>query len=201
MCGNNNDFNDDIKYLGYAGANLENLNLESFRRLKSVVSYIINSPNYNKLNILLERLPSLSLEQVKESTKKFYEKYFYLNNILTISLNKVQENAGYISLATTPTEAYQRINSLLTSINPLNIEIRLVEGHSMTGLVSKPLAMISTSLDNPLRKVYFSHLELGKQLNLISTGTMIHELAHLEQEQNIGYAEDYLNKEIISIFL
>ena len=47
----------------------------------------------------------------------------------------------------------------------------------------------------------FSHIEIGKQLNSLSVGTLVHEVAHAEQEQNIGYAEDYLNREIISIFL
>jgi hypothetical protein len=83
----------------------------------------------------------------------------------------------------------------------MNLDIKLVEGHSMVGRIIKPLIIMQEDLSNPMRKMYFSRIEIGNQLNLLSVGTLAHEIAHAEQESNIGYATDYLDREIISIFL
>lgn len=71
----------------------------------------------------------------------------------------------------------------------------------MVAEIIKPLLICPQELESDNRKVYFSHINLGKQLTELSAGTLVHEIAHSQQEQNIGYAEDCLNKEIISIFL
>lgn len=71
----------------------------------------------------------------------------------------------------------------------------------MSGRIFQPLAMIEGFENDPSRKIYFSGIELGDQLNLLSASTLVHEMAHIQQQSNIGYAADYNYKEMISIFL
>ena len=189
-------FQRKLDYLGYKGINLDKVSLKSFSNFIKIMPSV-----NNEALISLKELPELSLEEVRELTKRFCEKYFSLRDILHISLDQIQKNIDFISSANNSHDFYDRVNSKLTRINPLDINIELVDGHSMIGKVVKPIAMVQTTSNDENRKVYFSHINLGNQLTKLSAGALIHEIAHIEQEQNIGYAEDFLNKEIISIFL
>ena len=189
-------FKQKLTYLGYKGLNLEKVSLKTFKNFLSVMP-----KKDSKAYTLLSNLPALSLEEVRELTKSFCQKYFSLKNISSINAEELRKNIGYFSTAQNENELYDRINSTLTEISPLDLDITLVPGHSMVGELKKPIIMVPTALKNENRKVYFSNIDLGKQLSALSVGTLVHEIAHTQQEQNIGYAEDFLNKEIISIFL
>lgn len=196
MAENMNYFKLKLAYLGYKGINIENVSLKTFKNFISVM------PNRNtESSKLLAGLPSLSLEEVRELTKRFCEKYFSLNDILYADMDKIQNNLEYIQTSQNTSELYDKVNSFLVGINPLDLQIKLVRGHSMVGDIQKPVIISPPIQENDNRKVYFSHINLGKQLTKLSAGTLIHEIAHSQQEQNIGYAEDFLDKEIISIFL
>lgn len=138
---------------------------------------------------------------MKKLATEFLNKYFTINDVFSITEKVLQEKSGFIYSATNAKEVYDNINSLLIKKNPIDLDIHLVGGHAMTGQISKPLIISYDSLNESNRKVYFSHIDIGSQLNLLSVGTLVHEIAHAEQEQNIGYSADYLHKEIISIFL
>ncbi|MBR3362375.1 MAG: hypothetical protein IKG40_00445 [Bacilli bacterium] len=189
-------FNQKLDYLGYKGINIEKVSLKNFENFINIMPY-----KNNTVYTQLSSLPPLPLEEIKKLTKEYYQKYFSLNDILYSSIDKLQKNMNYFSLSQNTTEFYDKVNSNLTKINPLNLNIKLVGGHSMVGKIQKPLILCPLDLSNKNRKVYFSNIELGNQLTKLSVGTLVHEIAHSQQEQNIGYAEDYLNKEIISIFL
>jgi len=196
MSENMKQFNIKLNYLGYKGINLDKVTLNSFS------NFIRIMPTIDKTAInSLTNLSDISLEQVRELTKVFCEKYFSLHDISYVRIDKLQKNMEFITSASNSHEIYDRVNSILTTINPLDIDIKLVEGHSMVGQAIKPIIIVPFDTNNDNREVYFSNIELGKKLTKLSVGTLVHEVAHLEQEQHIGYAEDFLNKEIISIFL
>ena len=145
-------------------------------------------------------LDTLSLEEIRQKTKEFCEKYFTLHNINSISMQKMQELISSMTASSTD-EAISIINSAVTEISPLDIDIDLVPGEPMVGQVVKPLPITPDIVKHPDRKMYFSHVEMGEQLTSLSVGTLIHEIAHMEQESNIGYAKNLVNREVISIFL
>lgn len=185
-----------LDYLGYKGINLDGISLKTYRNFISVMSEKNEESSDSLLN-----LPTLSLEEVRELTKRFCQKYFSLSDISYVSLDQIESNMNFISTSSSTSELYDRVNSLLVKISPLNLPINFVDGHSMVGNIQKPIIInpMEPKADN--RQVYFSHINIGKQLTQLSAATLIHEIAHSQQEQNIGYTEDYLNKEIISIFL
>lgn len=88
-------------------------------------------------------------------------------------------------------------------ISPFDIPIILDDGHSMNGETLKMLILIPKGfVPNDIGIMLpFSHIKLGNQLTKLSSSTYIHEIAHTQQESNSGYAESYLNKEVISVFL
>ncbi|MCR4580961.1 MAG: hypothetical protein K5666_00415, partial [Bacilli bacterium] len=178
------------------GINLDNISLKMFRNFISVM------PKKDEKSISsLLNLPTLSLEEVRELTKTFCQKYFSLSDIYYASYDQLKSNMEYFGSTNSVTEFYDRVNSFLVKKNPLDLPINLVEGHSIVGKIEKPLIITPVATQGDNRQVYFSHINLGEQLTQLSSATLIHEIAHSQQEKNIGYAEDYLNKEIISIFL
>lgn len=189
-------FNLKLDYLGYKGINLDRISLKTFGNFISVM------PKKNEESFAsLLNLPTLSLEEVRELTKRFCQKYFSLSDISYVSMDQIKSNMEWISASRSTSELYDRVNSLLVRINPLDLPINFVDGHSMVGEIKKPIIITPIESKDDNRQVYFSHINLGKQLTQLSAATLIHEIAHSQQEQNIGYTEDYLNKEIISIFL
>ena len=56
-------------------------------------------------------------------------------------------------------------------------------------------------IKNDNRIIPFSRILLGNDLTKLSVSTYIHELGHTLQESIPGYADSFLNKEVISIFL
>lgn len=191
-----NQFKLKLDYLGYKGINLDRISLKAFRNFISVMSKKNEESFVSLLN-----LPTLSLEEVRELTKRFYQKYFSLSDVSYVNMEQIKRNMEFIGTSRSASEFYDRVNSLLVKINPLDLPINFVDGHSMVGEIQKPIIITPIESGSDNRQVYFSHINLGSQLTQLSAATLIHEIAHSQQEQNIGYADDYLNKEIISIFL
>ena len=126
-----------LDYLGYKGINLENVSLKTFRNFISVMPR-----TDEKIYNLLLSLPTLSLNEVRELTKQFCQKYFSLSDISYVSTGKLNNNIQYITASQTSDELYDKVNSLLVNINPLDLPIDLVNGHSMVGELEKPIIMI-----------------------------------------------------------
>lgn len=191
-----NQFKLKLDYFGYKGINLDRISLKTFRNFIGVMSKKNEESFVSLLN-----LPTLSLEEVRELAKRFYQKYFSLSDISYVNMDQIKRNMEFIGTSRSASELYDRVNSLLVKISPLNLPINFVDGHSMVGEIQKPIIITPIESGSDNRQVYFSHINLGSQLTQLSAATLIHEIAHSQQEQNIGYAADYLNKEIISIFL
>lgn len=113
------------------------------------------------------------MDEVKKLATEFLNKYFTINDIFSITEKKLQEKSGFIYSATNAKEVYDNINSLLIKKNPIDLDIHLVGGHAMTGQISKPLIISYDSLNESNRKVYFSHIDISSQLNLLSVGTLV----------------------------
>ena len=190
-----------IQFEGYKGINLDRFNVNQLRNLKQIYQLASRIPEYARINRDLAALPTLSLDEIRFKTKEFCEKYFNFHDINFTTFESIGNVIPKIPVTASSEEVYNIINSTMEKKNPLDLDIKLTDGHAMSGRIVKPIPLIENMLNDKNREMCFSHIEIGKQLNLLSVGTLVHEVAHAEQEQNIGYAEDYLNREIISIFL
>lgn len=190
-----------IKYCGYTGISLDGFSLRQLRNLKQICQLITNMPEFRYIDKNIGALEKLSLDEIRGLSKAFYEKYFNLHDIYSVSLDTMRSKSSEIQNSDSYEEAKAKVESELTVINPFDLEINLAEGNAMNGRVSEPLALIEGFESDPNRRIYFSEIKLGSQLNLLSASTLVHEMAHIQQDSNIGYAKDYNNKELISIFL
>lgn len=192
---------DKIKYIGYKSENLERFRA---RVLKPFEDEIVKYHNLGNNSALIEmrNLSQLSLYEVKKLAQKFYKKYFKLNNVNVLSPQNISQKKYEKMLCSKTTEEfYDKLSTEIKKISPFNMKYSLTEGHSMVGYAKKEFMLPQYDFIKPNRKVYFSEIGLGSELTPLSGATLVHEIAHTEMEQNIGYAEDYLNSEVINMFL
>lgn len=192
-----NDLIHRSNYAGYKGINLDNFNIG---KLNGLVNFVRNYINQDYINsCTLDNLETISLDDVRKMSRDALNKYFSINNIDTLDYYYV--TSGNVNIKVfTDIEFYDEVNKLLVSKSPYDLDVKIIDGHSMIGEAVKPL-IVTSKVDTPNRKVYFSHINLGNQLTKISVATLAHEIAHTQQEKNIGYADDFLHKEVISIFV
>ena len=191
-----------LKYMGYLGINRSHMSVQDLKVIKQLInSNYIGNPVFAELDKTMSNQDRISLEKVRKETKRIMNKYFSFPNIPILTGESVQNNIDYIQRSANAQIAYDKINSLLQYIDPFAIDIKMVNGHAMAGKLVKNLIIIPNYEKESNRKMYFSHVEIGDELNDLSIATFAHEVAHTSQEKNIGYTEDLLNKEIISIFI
>jgi|GEM_PF-6277516 len=197
------ELENEKKYCGYKSIASDDFSVKDLELLRSFLAQNWDYLCAKNNNIVTEagHADYIPLDEVRKSTIEFYKKHFKINNINyfdTSIYNKEFEN--YVACSRTSEEAYDKVNLKLQSISPFDLPIILVKGHSLVGEVDKPIVTVN-DLYSPNRKIYFSNIDLGNQLSTASISCLTHEIAHTQQEQNIGYTDDLLNKEIISIFL
>lgn len=187
-----------IKYIGYKSENLEKFRA---RVLKPVEEDLRRYQQFTT-EYEMNKLPRIDLNEVKSLAKKFYDKYFSLNKVNVLSPQKISQNK-YEHIVYSPNceEFYSRLNKEIKKVLPFNMNVVLMKGHSMMGYAKKEFMIPRHDFMKSNRKVYFSEIGLGNTLTPLSGATLVHEVAHTQMEQNIGYAEDYLNSEVINIFL
>jgi len=188
-----------MKYDGYKGIALDGFSIKSLKVLSNTLSKI--SIKVDELIKIFNTLDSLSLDEVKSATKKFYADYLSINDVLAIDSEEAKKYFDYISSSQNGEEFYSRVNALLKPISPFDLDIHLVDGMLLTGKVHKPLIISPDDLDEDIRKVYFEYIEIGKTLNLLSVPIYAHEIMHTQVDQRIGAVEDALNAEVLSIFI
>ena len=147
------EFRRKLDYIGYKGINLDRISVNRFSNFPKVMPTINRSASS-----LLSELSSLSLEEVRALTKKFCQKYFSLRKVPHLSIEQIKSNMEFIRSAQSNRELYDRVNSLLTEIDPLDIKITLTDGHSMIGDTLKPLLLCDSIKECDNRKVIFSYL-------------------------------------------
>ena len=184
-----------LHYLGYK-TGIEKVNVG--KNLETVYQLI------NKINLEnFSQLEPITLEEIKRDAIKFYEKYFNIHDVQYITESDSRDIFARLKDAQDTLKAFKEYYEMLKQISPYDIPIKLCDGDSMVGDVSKVIITVPIEYQDLLEQkpVPFSAINLGKELTNVSTGTYIHELAHTQQERIIGYTNSILNKEVISIFL
>ena len=191
-------FDELNRYQGYRGSNLTGFNIQILGNFKSFIKK--HGYKIYKLDLDKEasKLDNMTLVQTINKVKEFVKDYVELNDINYLDPDFIP------SLATSPIRGrkfYDQINEKLERIDPFELPITLKNLGYMKANLKYPLIVNPQYLDEPNRKVYFSGIEFTKKINLLAPSTLIHEIAHTQQYQLLDSTIDYLDSEIISIFL
>jgi len=179
------------KIVGYTkGLKPQNITLEQ----KQILQYSINLLPPNGL----VKLPSIDEKYLKESAIQFYNERFNVHNIKFMTGNP--SNITFTKNSTDE-EKNNSWNSILTDISPYQLPLKYLDGHSMIGEMEKIIPLVEGLDMSCIKNIAFNNIKLGNNLTLLSIATYIHEIAHTQTESIKGYAENYYNKEVISIFL
>ena len=156
----------------------------------------------------LKPLEIISIDYMKEKTVEFYAKYFNLHDVFLVSPECYDNYFGTMGVnnyknKTTTVDSFAEYYKMCYEVSPFDIPIKLVDGHSMIGEIQKGLIMSNEALElTGMKKIIpFRHIELGKELTPLSSCTYAHEIAHSQLESNPGFVKNYLNKEVISVFI
>lgn len=198
---NHENLESAIQYEGYQGIALDGENLKYGHNIDKSLRYVYDNPRYACLLKSMNALDKVTMSKVKKSAKTFCKNHFDLHHVLTTDTKTIKDNYPEISKCSSSKEMYDTVNSLLKEVDPFDLPVKVLDKHSMFSVTRKPILRINGHLDDDNRKMYFEEINIGKMLNMLSAGVLVHEIAHVEQESNLGYAEDYLNKEFISFFL
>ncbi|MDE6141129.1 MAG: hypothetical protein K2G03_00860, partial [Bacilli bacterium] len=185
-----------IVYGGYKGIALDGFSVKSLNVLRNTLTKL--PINFN-IDDDYSALEDMSLDEIRSLTKKFCRDYLDIRDVMEIDLNKV--NMDDIADSNTGEEFYDKVNAYLKPISPFDLHIKLAGGKPMDGRLHKPLIICPDELTCDNRKVYYDYIELNSKLNLLTVPAYVHEIGHAEVDQNIGYAEDFLHREVVSIFL
>ena len=191
-----------IKYLGYEGINIDRFDIRTLQNLIDFMrKYYYNNPKFEYLEEELANQDKITLEEAKKESKQLMEKFFTLHKTPILQQGTIQANLPFLQNSPTADVFYSKVSYLLKHVEPFNIDINLINGHAMTGQLVKNLVIIPGQEYIADRPIYFSHIEIGRELNPLSIGTIAHEISHTEQERNPGYTRDLLHKEVLSIFI
>lgn len=180
------EFDSIINYLGYESSNLYNFTISSFNR------------EYKNNNVYLNKY---SKEELKEIVKEFYRYFFSVNNVYTISKSNIHKNVADIGKIDNEKDFYKKIDSILEIKSPFDIDIKYNDSYELCGNIHKPMIYKDEFISSDNRKVYFSYIDLSKNINDLTLCCYSHEICHTQLESNIGYSKDYLNKEVITMFI
>ncbi len=186
-----NDLKREI--LGYKGKYVPNMELKGYDQVISILSTL---PQIGLVN-----RPAITIDDVITGSKQFYGKYFTVHNIAHVGIKTVEEKSKEFIHLQSGAELASKFNSLTTMINPFDLPITLIKGNSMFGQILKPLIVSSAPGYKENVVIPFAEISLGENLTDLSIATHVHEVAHTQTESIPGYAENYENKEVISIFL
>ena len=191
-----NQFETKMDYLGYD----KKVGKINVRKGYEPLIRLLGQLNSNQVMALAP----VSLEEAKKEAVAFYSKYFSVHDIKKVLMEDLRGIQKKVQLGDiTGIEAYKQYFQLLKEVSPFDLPVKLVEGHSMIGEIKKALMIIPKEFipENTGVMIPFVNIELGKELDELSSSTYVHEIAHTQQESHPGYAKSYLNKEVISIFL
>lgn len=188
-----------IVYGGYKGIALDGFSIKSLNVLRNTLTKL---PIDRKTIIdTYNALDNMSLDEIRDLTKKFCRDYLSIKDVYYLDYEEAKKQFAYISDSNTGEEFYGKVNALLKQVSPFDLDIHLVDGILLVGKAHKPLIISPEALDTDIRKIYYEYIELGRNLNLLSVPIYMHEIVHMEVDQNIGGVEDLLNREVLSIFL
>ena len=194
---------DKLAYEGYKGLGIDGFDEKKLIDFKKFLIANLPDTSFDLLETQLNSLETLDIDNIKELAYKFLNKYFTIHNVryLNDSKSNMDRVMRLASKTQNAEDFYRIVNFNLQNISPFDLPIEFVKYHSMASDTFKPYICTPVSFTEPNREVYFAKMVIGEQLTLLSSVAIVHEIAHMQQEKNIGYADDYLHRDVISILL
>ena len=187
-------------YSGYEGIGLDGFGEDKLKALFKFITKTKNSFQVAQIENQIKGLDKLSLEEIKDIARTFYTKYFRLPKINTISPENLSKLWDYYDSVFGKID-YKIVNTFLNEQELFDIPIDIDDNNEIYGRINKSIVANRFNLLDKDRKKYFLSIELGCSLTLMTPSLLVHEYAHILQENVLGYAKDCLNAEIISMFL
>ncbi|HIT22343.1 MAG TPA: hypothetical protein IAB56_05205 [Candidatus Scybalousia intestinigallinarum] len=172
------------------------------------------TPEIKRIASLMSNLPAnqkvlkfnCSKQQVNVYTEEFLTSHFTIHPVAYLPLEKCQQIwNSYIEGNKIDIDTLSKFNEELEKsveyINPNQIPIEYISGHSMIGECHKFLTLILD--DEYLKKVIIPicKISLGDNITKLSTATKVHEITHTQLERVKQTTKHYHNKEVLPIFL
>ena len=192
---------DILKYEGYKGFHLDNFDFNKLQYLSGIEKKINKKLDYIFLNNCILDLESLNLEEAIDIVKDFYNDYFKVHNINYVDEALLDETVKGMNDNISASEFYDAINKILVSINPLDLPFVINGEYNLDSRIKIPIYVYSGYPNEKNREMYFSKVTVGNLINSLTPVFVAHEMMHLETLSVIGYADDYLNCEVLSIFI
>ena len=144
--------------------------------------------------------------QIKEFAKTFFERFFRLHPVKTISNEEYQEIClHYVSKGGKPENLLDMCNTLnlsSKSVMPYELPISYITSTlPLVGTVQKPSFLKPNEKYLKKQNVYFSKIILGNPITEITPYSYIHEIIHTQVESVKGSVRDYRNSELLPIFV
>lgn len=185
---------------GFKGINIDRFDFTKCKNILELGNLINSDPSYKTLDQSILKLDPMTLEEAKKAAIDFYVEHFNIHNINYVDEDKLDKAVKDMPDDTKPREFYDNINGILTSISPFDLPITITNS-DIDSRISKPFYAYPGHPTESNRKIYFSKMSMGRLINKITPCFIAHEVMHLETESVLGYTDDYLNKEVLSIFI
>lgn len=193
--------NSEMLFDGYKGANLDKFDYKNLKNILNLQKLISNDKSYIFLDNSILNLEPITWEEVRNIVIKFYADHFNVHKINYVEDDILDKTVKDMPDDTTPYEFYENINKILSSIEPFDLPIVKNENYDLDSTIIKPKCIYPGFCCEKNRKPYFSKIRVGRLLNEFTPVAFSHEIMHLETESVLGYTDEYLNREVLSIFI
>ena len=192
---------DELTYSGYKGYNLDRFPFNSLKNIMEISDIISSNKDFYSFADKYYTFDKMSIDEALKISKGIFEEYFNTHNILLCDEDILDKTIEALPDDTNPYDFYEAVNGLLTSIDPFDIPFKYDDKHDFDSRITMPLRLYPGHYTEPNRKIYFSHITSGYIVNLFTSCYINHEVMHTQLESVIGYTDDYLNREVLSIFV
>lgn len=153
-----------------------------------------------ELPLPLSQLPASNIKSVLEKGQAFFDQYFRLHKIRSISEEEL-DALQYFEPESSE-EMLDKLNSY-PSIHPYNLPLLLKDVDFIYGLTLAFYAIVEDLNLNYIKKtpILFRSISLSGYITPISTATYVHEVTHTQLDSQKGSVTSFINSEVLSIFL
>lgn len=177
----------------------------------SFIDYkIIKNKNFQQCLEILPEYSSYFTAPMKEElvpkiSEKLVNNYFpKLNKNIDILTDEKFDNLYKNIFPMDDSSIKEFITAIRENVENKNIyslPIKYIDGYSLDGKINKPIFYTKNLDILKDYKLVFSSIELGSKIDYLSLSTHIHEVIHGLLERNKGSVKNYLNAEVLSIFM
>ena len=183
-------FQEKQKTIGYeSGMEAKNLNMN----LRNCLNLLKKFPP--NLEIMMSRIDEATL---KSESKNFMDNYFDVHDVAVYNSKK---NEMPFLEGDSDVVIQEKWKKRLEYISAYDLPIEYIDHYFYAGETIKLIPVSEEMSISFIEPIAFSKILLGDKTHKLSIATYIHELGHTQTESNKGYAKDFHNKEVISIFL